>query len=427
MAMDVASDDQRVAVLSSFLMQTLERMAKRLEIFYAKLAQYKVYQPDIERNPARARWNLVRRKIQDGSFFILTQEAVLGAAPAFIPAQRQNAGVDFDAVMSRVQASVRNASHTKPHPQSLNAMHMARASAPPMETSAMAAYDNTMAVRAMSTFIDKNMRAIRRMSKMPSMPMTFEQLQATVEQQEQQQQQQAAMMPAGVRPPTPPSSGGSTRSPSVKAGMRTPMTAAQNLYAYNNRSRASSLERLISGRGLNRRSSVASVTSSSPFPVLPSGASGADGHGVHSHDTRYPSLGLRAPPTPPPLPAAQVDAATAMNVMTGKMNVRSRGTSMPPAPLLMSAQNSNGGMLPQRTLSRTMSMRSVPGQLGQGKAQGQVQGQVQRLSRSDTHSSKLSTNSLRAFRLGTGVGAGAGANGVVGERGRMSTRVAPTF
>ena len=431
MAMDLATDDQRVTALSSFLMQTLERMAKRLEIFYAKLAQHKVYQPEIERNPARARWNLVRMKIQDGSFFILTQEAVLGAAPAFIPAQRQNAGVDFDAVMSRVQTSVRNASQPKPHPQSLNAMHMARADAPPTETTAMATHDNSMAVRAMSTFIDKNMRAIRRLSKMPSMPMTFEQLQATVEQreqeqqqQQQQQQQQAAMMQAGSRPPTPPSSGRSTRSPSVKASMRTPMTAAQNLYAYNNRSRAASLERLMSGRGLNRRSSTASVTSSSPFPVLPSG-----GHSVHSHhDTRYP---VRAPPTPPP-PPAPVDAATAMNVMMGKLNVRSRGTSMPPAPLSsMSALSHNGGMNGgmstgrQRALSRAMSMRSVPGRSVQG--QGQAQTQAQTLSRSNTHvSNKLSTNSLRAFRLGTGTTVGAGANGT-GERGRMSARIAPTF
>ncbi|KAK3947148.1 hypothetical protein QBC32DRAFT_401772 [Pseudoneurospora amorphoporcata] len=352
MAMDGATDDQRVTVLSSFLMQTLERMAKRLEIFYAKLAQHKVYQPEIERNPARTRWNLVRRKIQDASFFILTQEAVLGAAPAFIPAQRQNAGVNFDAVMSRVQASDRNASQPKSHPQSLNAMHMARASAPPTETTAMATHDNSVAIRAMSTFIDKNRRAIRRLSKMPSMPMTFEQLQATVEQREQEQQQQAAMMQAGGRPPTPPSSGGSTR--------------------------------LMSGRGLNRRSSTASVTSSSPFPVLPSG-----GHNVHSHDTRYP---VRAPPTPPP--PAPVDAATAMNVMMGKLNVRSRGTSMPPAPLSSRSAQSSGGM--NGMLSRTMSM-----------------------------SNKLSTNSLRAFRLGTGT-TGAGANGM-GERGRMSTRIAPSF
>ena len=467
MAMDVASDDQRVTVLSSFLMQTLERMAKRLEIFYAKLAQHKVYQPEIERNPARARWSLVRRKIQDGSFFILTQEAVLGAAPAFIPApQRQNAGVDFDAVMNRVQASVRNASSQRtptPHPQSLNAMHTARASAaPPMETTAMATHDNSMAVRAMSSFVDKNRRAIRRLSKMPSMQtMTFEQLQATVEQQEreqQQQQQQQAMMRSvvGGRPPTPPSSGGSTKSPSMHGslGMQTPMTAAQNLYAYDNMSRTSSLERLMSGRGLNRRSSTASLSatssSSSPFPVLPSSANANSygGQGAHSHhDMRYPLHRGSRPPTPPPPASASVDAATAMNLMMEKMNVRSRGMSMSSAPLLssmsssMSAHSFNGGgvgmgmgigmgmgSMPnagrqQRALSRTMSMKSVPGQLG-GVRGAPGQGQGQGLARSNTHvSNKLSTNSLRAFKLGTG----AGANGTGGGRVRMSTRVAPTF
>ncbi|KAK4442883.1 alpha subunit of putative sulfite reductase [Podospora aff. communis PSN243] len=276
MAMDAKSDNQRVTVLVTFLMQTLERMAKRLEVFYAKLAQHKVYHPELERNPARSRWNLVRRKIRDGSFFILTQETVLGAAPAYVPAQNRGDSVDFDKVMNRIQASIRSAPRPSPAPQSLNAMHMARANTPPVETNAMATYENNSAMRAMSSFIDTNMRAIRRLSKMPPIPLTFEQLQAAVEQQEGL---------AFRRPPTPPSSHGSNTSPA----------------------RALSLERLMqsqNGRTLHQRGR--------------SGTSASSG-----------VLGSR-PPTPP----VQVDSMTAMNAMMGKLNARSRGGSVPPSPAM---------------------------------------------------------------------------------------------
>lgn len=59
--------------MSSYLLTLLERIAARLEAYYTSLAQESIYRPEIENNPARTRWHNVRRKIVDGSFFVLAQ------------------------------------------------------------------------------------------------------------------------------------------------------------------------------------------------------------------------------------------------------------------------------------------------------------------------------------------------------------------
>lgn len=270
MAMDVRSDSQRVAVLVAFLMQTLERMAKRLEVFYTKLAQYKVYEPSLECNPARSRWELVRRRVRDGSFFILTQQAVLGAAPAYVAAHNRGSSVNFDGVMNSIQASIRGAPRPSPTPTRLNAVHLARATTPPTDTSAMATHENNKSVRAMSAFIDENMGSIRRLSRMPSMPLTFEQIREAVERQD---------MLHGRRTPSPPSSHGS-----VNGTVNSHATSLERLLAAQN------------GKVLNTRTS-------SPM-----------------HGRLASRQGIRSPPTPPP------DHAAALGSMMGKLNVRSRGS-----------------------------------------------------------------------------------------------------
>lgn len=331
MAMDAHSDEQRVLVLATFLIQTLERMAKRLEVFYAKLAQHKVYQPALERNPARARWNLVRRRVRDGSFFILTQNTVLGAAPAYMPAHTRGADVDFDAVMARIQASIHAAPKLRPAPRTLNAMHLARASTPPAETNAVTTHGNNSAMRAMSSFIDANMRSIRRLSKMPPGGLSFEQIREAVEKDQE-------------RPPTPPSSQGSP-----KLGPR------------------ADLERMMRGRGLNSRAS-------GDRAVL-SGLIGS------RHDQEIVS-----PPTPP------LDAATALGVMMGKLNMRARGGSV------------DGRGLPSPAVS-VASERMRSGSIRSGRSASAIPVAV------SAHQARLSTTSLRSFKLGA-------------ERG---LKVAPTF
>ncbi|KAK3381069.1 hypothetical protein B0H63DRAFT_415824 [Podospora didyma] len=340
MAMDAENDDQRLLVLSTFLIQTLERMAKRLDVFYSKLAQHKVYQPEIEHNPARTRWSLVRRKIKDGSFFILTTETVLGAAPAYVSAQNKGSDISFDGVMNRIQASIRSAAlKMAPAPQTLNAMHIARAAPPVVETNGMTTYENNHAVRAMSTFIDANMRSIRRLSRMPPSSMTFEQIQAAVEQQD------------GIsmrRPPTPPPGKG--------------LAPGQE----RNTSRGTSLERMMAShtrRILNTRSSAPTIST----------------FGIGSPATSQHHYGIRSPPTPP------LDATAALNAMMGKLNVRTKGSSTPPSPAMSAASSTasiNGGSMVRGR--RAMSVRSV------SRNQGP-----------HTHSKQLSTNSLRTLRMGT--------------------------
>lgn len=163
----------RVATLASFLMQLLERMAKRLEIFYANLARHSVYNPTIEANPARTRWQLVRQRVRDGSFFLLTRNLSMGAVATAAASNNFQTNIDFDRVMSQVRQGLsanpaaiqNNAAQVK---MTLNEMHTARTQAPLNGTSAFESHENSTAMRRMSSFIDKNMRSIRRLSKMPT-------------------------------------------------------------------------------------------------------------------------------------------------------------------------------------------------------------------------------------------------------------------
>lgn len=175
------SPDDRVVALATFLMQLLERVARRLEMFYANLAQYSVYQPAIERNPARTRWRLVRSSVRDGSFFVLTQNlsmesAAAAAAAASRPVFQTN--IDFDRVMSQVRQGLGSSAAINGHPQQQqqqqqarqtpSAIDAARARVPPNGASAFETYENGGALTRMSSFIDRNMRSIRRLSKMPA-------------------------------------------------------------------------------------------------------------------------------------------------------------------------------------------------------------------------------------------------------------------
>ncbi|KAF8471890.1 hypothetical protein BDZ91DRAFT_716758 [Kalaharituber pfeilii] len=69
-----AAEKQRMFKLAAFLVSILERIAERLETYYAELAAQSLYHPEIEDNPARARWNFIKRRIRDGSFFLYTQD-----------------------------------------------------------------------------------------------------------------------------------------------------------------------------------------------------------------------------------------------------------------------------------------------------------------------------------------------------------------
>ncbi|KAF9692758.1 hypothetical protein EKO04_009252 [Ascochyta lentis] len=207
MELDVTSDAERVSALSMFLMQVLERMANRLEGFYAKLARYSIFQPEMERNPARARWNILKRRIWDGSFFVLTREASMQPARSY-----RVDGVDFDQVISQIEMNLNNASLTAPRSMGLNEQHAARAMNTASGAPAYEQHTQSNAVKAMSTFMDSNKKAIRRLSKLP----TSTDLQHLM--------QTYGSMPGNLQVlPTPPSSRSTSRSPSASSSTRTPL------------------------------------------------------------------------------------------------------------------------------------------------------------------------------------------------------------
>ncbi|WYZ41786.1 hypothetical protein EsH8_V_000681 [Colletotrichum jinshuiense] len=249
-------ENTRLTVLSTFLLQVLERMARHLEVFYTQLARCSVYQPQLEKNPARTRWALVRRRIRDGSLFVLATKAELSssmleqpvAAPYYMSRANPNQSIDFDRVMAQVQASLRasgqhdpssnHASHLQhsQQPLTLNAVHQARGRSTG-DVSAVASRENAGALRAMNSFVEKNSRAIRRLSKMPATAMNFEDIQRAALLEMSQNsgplsppETAGDMAGLGLGPelamrlgkngnngnrilPTPPSSRGSSRSP----------------------------------------------------------------------------------------------------------------------------------------------------------------------------------------------------------------------
>lgn len=204
MELEAQSEAERVIACSAFLMQVLERMANRLEGFYSKLTRYSVFRPEMENNPARARWNILKRKIKDGSFFILTRKASMGAMPAYNNQRTQD--VDFDHVVNHIQHSLDSAPTLPSRNMNLTEQHFARAEVTPNGGSAYEQNQNTSALKAMSSFMDRKKRDIRRLSKLPQ-AINLEQLMQTY-----------GSIPQPTNGlPTPPSSRSSSRSPSTSA------------------------------------------------------------------------------------------------------------------------------------------------------------------------------------------------------------------
>ncbi|PGH21294.1 hypothetical protein AJ80_03344 [Polytolypa hystricis UAMH7299] len=176
-------EKQLLVKLCSFLMTIMERITQRLEMFYTSLSRYSLYQPEMEPNPARTRWKHLRRRIFDGSFFILAQDPqfTLGGDSKASRASRRittNDDVDFFRVVFNAKAAVGDdlQEETNGHPisvpdnepQRLAHRHTARAAHDVRGPSSYESYVNSDALNRMSTFIDKNGQAIRRLSVLPS-------------------------------------------------------------------------------------------------------------------------------------------------------------------------------------------------------------------------------------------------------------------
>ncbi|KAF1959206.1 hypothetical protein CC80DRAFT_467607 [Byssothecium circinans] len=178
-AMDEPAASKHVK-LASYLLTVLERIAARLEAYYAALSQESIYRPEIESNPARTRWNNVRRKIIDGSFFVLAQPPSMSASDGTSLGLRSRPGqnelnVDFASIFASAQHTLQSNSQimTSPsseiqQPRRLADMHTARAANTSQAPSTFDMSTQGGALRRMSTFINDNMSTIRRLSKLPA-------------------------------------------------------------------------------------------------------------------------------------------------------------------------------------------------------------------------------------------------------------------
>lgn len=194
--------------LCSYLLAVFERIAAHLEAYYSSLAQESIYRPEIENNPARTRWNNVRRKIVDGSFFILAQPPDMAASEDFStgPRTRQNGPeVDFAEIFANAQHTLQLHSQTQPvqtyehqQPRRLADAHTVRATTNVQAPSTFESQQQGIALRGMSAFITDNMSTIRRLSRLP-VEYDFTQLMATYG---KHMQSSGTVSPAGSKTPS---------------------------------------------------------------------------------------------------------------------------------------------------------------------------------------------------------------------------------
>ncbi|KAH8660905.1 sulfite reductase flavoprotein alpha-component [Tricladium varicosporioides] len=373
MSLDAPSDTHRLTALSTFLLQVAERMAMRLESFYSKLAPLSVYHPEMEQNPARTRWTLLRRKIRDGSFFVLTQDLGLlpqeGARNPYMGQSYGQRNVELDQVISQIQASIKRAPTPHPRNTDLTSQHISRGQA--ASTSQPSAYESSQdqhALKRMSSFMSSNMKAIRRLSKMPPQgSLSFEQLMNTYR-------------PTGNVPtvPTPPSSRGSSRSRSSSQDNVNPIMAGMAALNMRSQSQNQNHTRNPSSGSLNRH--------------VPGGV-------------RPLSPPISTPNTPP------LSAIAALPSLFSKLNKRQKpgqqsplpspAASAPGMPIGMGMRSSMASM---NSLNSRQSSRSRSGSNDHARARSLTTGN--------------SGNGMRGFMLGQ---AGSG------MRGREEVRIAPTF
>ena len=166
-----------------FLLTVLDRISQRLVHYYSRLARESIYRADLEKNPARTRWQILRRKIFDGTFFVLAR------APDFVSvnnssqlnARGTNYGskIEFETILSGAQrfidahlpaqdtAEPRKSEGT----QRLAHKHAARAAGRTDAPSTFESHEQQQSLNRMSTFIGKNLQAMRRLSRMGGMQM----------------------------------------------------------------------------------------------------------------------------------------------------------------------------------------------------------------------------------------------------------------
>ncbi|KAJ9602132.1 hypothetical protein H2200_013252 [Cladophialophora chaetospira] len=183
-SMNAGNDQQRLVSLSSYLLSVLERVAERLDTFYSRLSRECIYRPELEKNPARTRWNLLRRKIRNGSFFILAQNTAFTdssrANEPFRTTRYADQDILFAQVVSQAQQAV-DVGQARSHyaissassaetgrPVRLADSHTARAASSTKAPSSFESHQSRNALQSISGFMSSNKQSIKRLSQLPS-------------------------------------------------------------------------------------------------------------------------------------------------------------------------------------------------------------------------------------------------------------------
>jgi hypothetical protein len=186
------SDKRQLVQLSAYLLSVLERVAYRLETFFTRLAKESIYQPRLEKNPARTRWNVLRRRINDGSFFSLTRETTFDdTGAAFRSAKNNEKDILFCDVISQAKQRIEAQPAKKQAewtdlastPNRLAEAHTARAGADAKASSSHDRHVARKALRSMALFMDENNQSIKRLSQLPA-HLNLEELVKTYEKHE---------------------------------------------------------------------------------------------------------------------------------------------------------------------------------------------------------------------------------------------------
>ncbi|KAF4990484.1 hypothetical protein FGRMN_8441 [Fusarium graminum] len=176
----VDGDAKSLAALSSTLLQTLERMAHRLAMFYAQLARFSVYQPELERNPARSRWAFISRCIRDGTFFVMTQKnsgkkLIDSQSESYYMSRKMMESTTFESILSQINHVLTPPNEEAPgstlRPTTINDVHQDRGYAVSRDSvvASTASRLKSGAHQDLESFMKSNDRAIRRLSRVPSM------------------------------------------------------------------------------------------------------------------------------------------------------------------------------------------------------------------------------------------------------------------
>ncbi|RPA75375.1 hypothetical protein BJ508DRAFT_332183 [Ascobolus immersus RN42] len=182
-------EKQRLFKLAGFLMSILERIAVRLEGFYNEIGEMSMYHPEMESNPARARWAVVRRRVRDGSFFVLARDVELDgqhsesldfdqqlemlSQPYEIQQRHQRAtkrqSISFESIMAQAtrdfQPREQRIEDFPSPPKRLAEAHAARANINNTQQSSYDQLQDSKAANRISQFMQSNLKAIRRLSR----------------------------------------------------------------------------------------------------------------------------------------------------------------------------------------------------------------------------------------------------------------------